>query len=344
MRILYIAWDDSAWRQTIIKGLQKLGHTLLPLFRIESFNRYTFIVRAFMRALWTPFDVLLADFATFGYLGAIICKVLKKPLVVYTRGGDVDTKDPNFGVKFSINRIKYALRNTQIILTVSNYLLERILELCPESKEKIRLVYNSVDTNHFIPIKHKLHFKLLNVGNILIYKKGLDTLIEALPKVLERYPDTQLVIIGKDIQGNKEELLYLAERLKVSRRVIFRGFVADEELVSAYQTSDLYVHVARQEQFGVVLLEAMSSGLPVIGGDACGIPEVVPEDSLVPVNNPDALAEKIMGLFALSDQERWKIGERNRAWVQSNFTSTHQVNGVLRALEEAIKKYKGFTG
>lgn len=337
-----MAWDDTSWRKPIVEGLREAGHILIPLYRSESFNRYTFAVRVFIKALWTPFDVLLADFATFGYLGARICKVLKKPLVVYTRGGDVDTKDPDFGAKFDVKWVEYALRKAQVVLTVSKYLMERILELCPEAKEKLWLVYNGVDIETFFPIKHRLVFRLLDVGNILIYKKGLDTLIEALPKVVDRYPETLLTHIGKDTQGNKEELLSLAKKLKVSDHVVFRGFVSDEELVSAYQTSDIFVHPARQEQFGVVLLEAMASGLPVIAGDACGIPEVAPEDSLVPVNNPSDVAKKIMGLFVLSDEERWKIGERNRARVQSIFTSTHQVTEVIRALEYAIKKYKRF--
>lgn len=338
-----MAWDGTTWNRAMVEGLQEAGHTLIPLYRSESFNKYTFATRAFIRALWTPFDVLLADFATFGYLGAKICKLLKKPLVVYARGGDVDTKDPNFVANVNENWVKYALRNAEVILAVSNYLVERILELCPESKEKVRLVHNGVDLEKFSPIKSKLNFRLLDVGNILIYKKGLDTLIEALPKVVARYPQTQLTHIGRDPQGKKEELLALAENLRVSDHVVFRGLVSDEELVCAYQTSDIFVHPARQEQFGVVLLEAMACGLPVVAGDAGGIPEVVPEDdSLVPVNNPDALAEKIMDLFALSDKERWRIGERNRARVQSIFTSTRQVNGVLRALEEAIQRYKGF--
>ena len=338
-----MAWDGTAWRKTLVDGLQQAGHTVIPLYRFGSINPYTFAVKGFLRALRTRFDVLLADFATFGYLGARICKVVRKPLVVYARGGDVDTKDPSFGVKFNVKWVKYALRNAQVILAVSNYLMERILELCPESKEKLRLVYNSVDLEKFFPTKHNLGFRLLDVGNILIYKKGLDTLVKALPKVVDRYPDTQLTLIGRDLVGDKEKLVDLAKKLKVSRHVIFRGFISDQELVSAYQTSDVFVHVARQEQFGVVLLEAMASGIPVIGGDACGIPEVVPEDSLVPVNKSYALAEKIIDLFALSNQQRWKIGERNRARVQSIFTSSRQVDGVLRALQEAIQKYKGFT-
>lgn len=342
MRILYIAWDGTAWRKTLVEGMQKAGHTVIPLYRFKSFNRYTFAISAFIRALSIPFDVLLADFASFGYLGAKICQILKKPLVVYARGGDVDTKDPDFGIKGNVNWVKYGLKNAQIIITVSRYLMDRILELYPESKEKIRLVYNGIDVNRFIPDNHKFQFNLLDVGNILIYKKGLDTLIEALLKIIEKYPNTQFTHVGKDICGDKEKLLAIADKLNVSDHIVFKGFISDEELIRIYQKSDIFVHSARQEQFGVVLLEAMASGLPVIGGDAGGIPEVVPRDSLVSVDKPDVLAEKIIKLFALNDQERWKIGKRNRAIVQRWFTSDHQVNGVINALDEAISKYKNY--
>jgi glycosyltransferase involved in cell wall biosynthesis len=169
-------------------------------------------------------------------------------------------------------------------------------------------------------------------------------LIEALAEIGTRHPQIRLSIVGKDVAGEKRRLAALAEQLGVSDKVIFKGFVSDEQLIREYQTADIFVHAARQEQFGVVLLEAMASGLPVIGANACGIPEIIPEDSLVPVDDPDALARKTIRFLSLTDEERWRMGERNRLIVIDSFTSHRQGDEVLRFLEEAIEKHDKPTG
>ncbi|MHA2399499.1 MAG: glycosyltransferase family 4 protein [Promethearchaeota archaeon] len=344
MRILYLARDSTAWRKTLVEGLQKAGHIIIPLYLSESLNRYTFAIKTFIRAICTPFDVSIADFVTFGFLGAKICNIMKKPLVVYARGGDVDTKDPDFIKYVNLNWVKFALTNATIVICDSNYVIKRALELNPKIKNKVRLIYNGINTARFYPKKHNLSYRLLSVGD-LRKRKGVEVILKAIPLIVKKYPQTHLTIIGRDWprENYKHELLKLTHKLHIEHYVNFIGYVSDIELINNYRDADIFVHTPHYEPFGIVQIEAMASGLPIVATSTGGIPEVVPIDSLVQVNKPSDVAEKIISLFSLSDQERWKIGERNRIKVQTMFTSTLQVNNVIQVLKEAIQKYKEFT-
>lgn len=341
MRILYCAWDLEAWRGTLYQGLRK-AHTVIPMSKISTKNKYVSWMKALLRLFKSKYDVILGDYVVdMGYFATRLGKLLKMPVVIYARGGEVDTRDPYFYSRVNVSRVKYALENADIIMCVSKYLVDRVLEIDPKLKEKVRLVYNGIDTNRFRPplSKRKLNFKLLDVGNI-IYKKGFDTLIMSLPILVRHHPQTRLEIVGKGSLDERKRLMAIAKKLEVNNHIVFRGYIFGDELIYAYQTSDLLVHTPRKESFGVVLIEAMASGLPVVATNIGGIPEIVPPDFLVPVNDHQRTARKILEIFSLDDDDRWKIGMRNRRIVEKKFTLDHQINGVTKALEEAIARSK----
>lgn len=142
----------------------------------------------------------------------------------------------------------------------------------------------------FSPVRESAPFKLLAVGR-LVDQKGFSTLVEALPRILERHPGTQLTIAGTGPQ--RDALADLATGLGVARSITFAGWVPDAaELMLEH---DLLVHPARWEGFGLVLLEAMAAGLPVVGSTAGAIPEVLGSAAvaLVPADEPDRLADAV---------------------------------------------------
>ena len=147
---------------------------------------------------------------------------------------------------------------------------------------------------------------LLYVGNLYPYKNVGSTL-EALKLLGGRYPKLKLVVAGKADywQG---QLVAEAERLGVSDRVVFTGFVTDGELVSLYRQAQLYVAASLSEGFGLQGLEAMALGLPVLSADASCLPEVYGDAAVYfdPHNAKDQ-AEKISDLL-----ENPKIRERLR--------------------------------
>jgi glycosyltransferase involved in cell wall biosynthesis len=153
----------------------------------------------------------------------------------------------------------------------------------------------------------------------MVREKGAHILIEALPKVRAQYHDAKLLIVGG---GYREHLAALAERLGAARHVYFTGFVSDDELLRIYRVSDVACYPSLYEPFGIVALEAMAAGVPVVVTDAGGLPEVVQHDvtgTVTWLNNSDSLAWGIARV--LKDAERARaLAQAARCRVLERFT------------------------
>lgn len=97
--------------------------------------------------------------------------------------------------------------------------------------------------------------------------KGVDVTIQALPQIAKTFPNVKYLVIGRG--DDQPRLAKLADDLGVAERVIFAGFVPTENLAAHYQLADAYV-MPSQEGFGIVYLEALACGLPVLAGDSDG--------------------------------------------------------------------------
>lgn len=191
-----------------------------------------------------------------------------------------------------------------------------------------------------LPSPARGSLRLLFVGR-LVERKGVHILIRALAQVRNRVEAT-LTVIG---DGPWRERLELeAARIGVEEFVDFRGHVDEASLAEAYGTSDIFVLPAVVDQkgdtegLGVVLLEAMESGLPVIASDTGGIPDIVVHDKtglLVPSGDPDALCRAILTVVEHPGAARDRA-ERGKARVRKRFALSCVVDRVIRCYEEAI--------
>ena len=119
-------------------------------------------------------------------------------------------------------------------------------------------------------------FQLLFVG-ANFQRKGLPTIIRALPQILAHHAGTRLIVIGKD--PNEKAVRKLCLKLNVHDYVQFLGWLPHEEVKNHYRRSDLFVMPSLLEGFGLVFLESMASGVPVIGSTAGGTCELI-EDGI----------------------------------------------------------------
>jgi len=165
---------------------------------------------------------------------------------------------------------------------------------------------------------------LLTVGRLISSEpgKGVDSVIAVLPRVIEAIPDLFYVIIGGgDLQSRLEEM---ARESSVRDRVFFLGKLQLEQLKGCYSRADVFVMPSHQEGFGIVFLEAMAFGKPVIAGDHGGAPEIVQDGVTGFSVNPDdreALAGRLIQL--LQDEAlRTRMGEAGRQRVEEKFTFT----------------------
>jgi glycosyltransferase involved in cell wall biosynthesis len=120
--------------------------------------------------------------------------------------------------------------------------------------------------------------------------KGVDVTIRALPKILQVFPEVKYLVIGRG--DDQPRLAQLAQDLGVSDRVVFAGFVPTEDLIAHYHLADAYI-MPSQEGFGIVYLEAMACGIPVLSGDNDGSADPLQDGKVgwqVPYRNPEAVA------------------------------------------------------
>ncbi len=131
----------------------------------------------------------------------------------------------------------------------------------------------------------------------MVREKGVQVLIESLPKVRWGYHDAKLLICGG---GQREHLVNLAAYLGMERHVYFAGFVPDDDLIKIYSIIDVACFPSLYEPFGIVALEAMAAKVPVVVSDAGGLPEVV-ENNVTGITtyagNPNSLADGLLTLL-----------------------------------------------
>jgi phosphatidylinositol alpha-1,6-mannosyltransferase len=160
----------------------------------------------------------------------------------------------------------------------------------------------------------------------LVPRKGQDTLILAMPRILREVPDTALLIVGGG--PHRSELESLARRTGVSAAVRFTGPVPAAELPGHYGAGDVFAMPCRTrrggldvEGLGIVYLEASATGLPVVAGDSGGAPDAVLDGEtgwVVPGGSPEQSAERVLTLLRDPDLRR-RMGERGRRWIEESW-------------------------
>ncbi|MFD0142333.1 MULTISPECIES: glycosyltransferase family 4 protein [unclassified Streptomyces] len=160
----------------------------------------------------------------------------------------------------------------------------------------------------------------------LVPRKGQDTLIRALPRILRRVPDAVLLIVGGG--PYEKDLRRLAATTGVADSVRFTGAVPWEELPAHYGAGDVFAMPCRTrrggldvEGLGIVYLEASATGLPVVAGDSGGAPDAVLDGEtgwVVRGDAPEESADRIATLL-LDPELRARMGARGRDWVEERW-------------------------
>ncbi len=222
--------------------------------------------------------------------------------------------------------------------------IKRELIDCGVAEERIVLIPNGVDTERFTPstrddkriLREKLGIRAgpacLFVGR-LIRRKGIDVLLRAWKEVMRDITDATLFIVGGGEE--KETLQRLSESLRISTGVSFLGHIGPAEVVEYYKISDLFAFPSRGEGMPNAILEAMSSGLPVIATAIGGIVDMITDGGngrLVPADDHGALAASIKEVLPRGGDI---LGREGRRTVLERF-SLGTVTDLHAALYERL--------
>lgn len=309
MNILFIAGDVS-----LIGGIEKYNHDFLISLR-KAGARVTLVARnkgGFWAKLSFVFRVIIAlprvrpNFICCAHLNfAPLCLMIKRRLnIPYTLA--------LYGIEIpyikSRKKIK-AVSNAFLLITISEYAKNLILDQLPNSAERIFMLPSAVDGSIFkikdrsrdLLIKYGLEGRplILSLARLSTKEhKGQDRVIQALPLVLMEVPDAVYLIVGGGVDERVSNLMHQYPEL--NDNIVFTGPIANDQRVDYYNLPDLYILPSKFEGFGIVFIESLACGVPVISSDGYGCRDGLLNEELglvVPPDDITAIAKAIVSIL-----------------------------------------------
>ena len=268
-----------------------------------------------------PIDLIHAHVAVpDGAAGALAAKHLGVPLVLTVHGADVNT---TLSRSPALHRLVVDTCNAaDMTIAVSTRLQTELID-AGVFPDHVRVVANGIDPDEMAAIRPGGELAdgrwVVAAGN-LVNSKGYDDLIRALSRLAPAYDDVRVAIVGGGPERNRLEKL--ARDLHQKERVVFYGRQSPERLHRLMAAADVFVLPSWREGFGIVYLEAMALGRPVVGCRGQGISDVI-EDGvnglLVEPRHPDGLAAAIRRVLDDPDGAR-EMGRQAAELVMSCYT------------------------
>lgn len=234
----------------------------------------------------------------------------------------------------SRNLIKYSLDNSNKIIAVSEGLKNNLQRYT--QKNDIVVIPNIVDTKKFDVANDSVSdsFTFLSVC-YLSYNKGIDILLRAFAKAFKNNYNVKLKIGGSGRELKK--LMALAKELNIEKKVEFLGALSREEVISSIKMADCFVLPSRFETFGVVLIEALASGIPVIASKTSGPLDIINKKNgvLFDINNELDLASS---LISMTKNREIYNGEAIRAECIEKYSEESVLNKIKNIYLDVLSK------
>jgi len=289
-----------------------------------------------------------------GYPARWVHERLGIPYCIFLYGGDLLSELHKYHHSVFKRRAGRALiGGAAALIAISTWTRDLALSVLGElgldgHGERLRIVRLGTDPMRFRPgidptaLRERLELPeadwLLTVARLDPHK-GVDVAIQALPAILARHPDVRYAVAGGGPE--RERLERLAREVGVADRVYLLGEVADPELPALYNLATVYIGLSRRaerigvEGFGISLVEASASGLPIVAGNSGGVPDAVRDGEtgfLVPPEDPAAVAGAVCRL--LDDRVlAAQVGAAGRHAVETYYNWDRVVQ-EMRAIEQ----------
>ena len=356
-RPIHIDISDSL-PDVVAEDVKKWGRGLQFFSKVLMYNYLSAskLINELVRKDEFKFDIVVAHDWLSIIAGIAIKRELNLPLVFHVHSTEKGRTLGN-GSEVISNLELRGGKTADMVITVSNAMKEELRKLgFPE--EKIRVCYNGVDPEKYSPeriskediarLRQRYGLKeddlmIFFIGR-LVWVKGVDKLVMAMPHILNEVPNAKLVIVGVgDMRGYLEKLV---ENLRIQENVKFRfEFIPEEERILHYAACDVAVFPSLYEPFGIVTLEAMSMEKPVVVGarGVSGMREIVvpsgPEQCGFHINpyDPKDIAWGIVN--SIKDPAiKERLGKNGRKRVLENFTWDIIAKKTIELYEELVSK------
>lgn len=318
------------------------------------FSTLYFSIACRLRIDFEPYDVIhgtLMPASTVAF-DPWFLEGVDTPLVLTSHGTSFDEAravDPQGPVDYLFKYVFHPLnvvmdvvsgQSADQIIAVSDHTREQLRDLYRFDDAKLEMVPPGIDTDRFRPVDNRHPAVNRSRQSILVLsrldpRKGIDKAIRAFARL--NRSDAELLIAGT---GRLESRLKeLASDLNVRENVRFLGFVSDEELPALYSSVDLFVLPSEYEGFGIVFMEAMACGTPVIGTDVGGVPTAIDDGEtgyIVPIGEISELTKRLQVL--LNDKKEYdQKASRARIWAKEHDWNTiaMQIETVYQSTNQA---------
>jgi phosphatidylinositol alpha-1,6-mannosyltransferase len=253
-----------------------------------------------------PFDVIFCGHLYMAPLAALLSKATRTPLWLQIHGIEAWQRPARLQ--------RWAAERSHLVTSVSRHTRRLFLGWANCPPHAVKVLPNTVD-ERFSPgpkpdallERYQLRGSkvLLTVSRLAASEryKGHDRVIAAVAALRPTHPDLVYVIAGDG--DDRSRLEALARKLGVTTAVRFIGYVPDDELPDLYRAADVFVMPSTGEGFGIVFLQALASGIPVIGGDSDGSRDPLRDGmagTLIPAHDEGAIADAVKALLATAGQ------------------------------------------
>ncbi|MCS7386495.1 MAG: glycosyltransferase family 4 protein [archaeon GB-1867-005] len=234
--------------------------------------------------------------------------------------------------------LRYFISKANRIISVSKCAASFIENLLGNGAESL-IIPNGVDVHRFHPPESEPDEQVVLYVGRLVHRKGVHVLIKAFSRVVREVPDAKLLVVGEGYM--LPFLKMLVWQFDLNGKVRFLGRVSEDRLPSIYRRSRVVVMPSLyRESFGIVALEAMASGRPIIASAVGGLPEVVCDGAsgfLVPPGNEVLLAERIVQLLCDRDLA-WRMGMAGREIAVKRYSWERIASLVASVYGEVLGK------
>lgn len=300
----YTSKEEYSWSQqysnssTVLMPQDKTQKGLYGQNLLEEMARFAQAVVLIAES--EEFDVIHAHDWTTIPAALALKKATGKPLILHCHITEFD-KTGGVHADPEVYAVEHrGFKEADVVIAVSNFVKQRLINNYYVDPAKIRVIYNSVEFNdqdmgvarERISEDEKM---VLFLGRVTL-QKGPDYFIEAAAKVAAVLPNVKFVIAGTG--DMLPRMIERAAHLGIGHRVIFPGFVTREEGDRLYRMADLFVMPSVSEPFGIVPLEAMKQGTPVIVSRQSGVSEVLKNALKVDFWDVEDLANKMVAALA----------------------------------------------
>lgn len=276
-------------------------------------------------------DVIHAHFYSIAAIASVLKQKFDVPFVVTEHSSKLNRNIKEIS-ELDVKLAQKAYKNADRVVTVSNALAQNLKE---NFDVDAVVINNIVDVAKFQYVKRepKDVFTFISVGN-LIQIKGFDLLIEAFADAFNDDKSVSLKIVGAGPE--RERLQAIVNQYDMSDRIILLNEVGRDKLKDIYRDGDAFVLASRSETFGVVFIEAMATGLPVVATDCGGPSDIVNEKNgyLIPVNDKQALVDALIKMH--DNAYSFNTLEISEMCIKK-FSPENIANSLMEVFTEVVK-------